>query len=259
MVDAISLALLLGAMASLCTYALRKRRIADFARRATQGSGSQRDAAFALGRVIFGAVKRRGRDPFFLSPLLAPLGASPCTILERGGCCSGICRLFITSLDTIGIGAAQITVFRRTAPAAAHCLAQVSADSANILIDVDYGVWLHRPDGEPIDLIGLRSGLRPVIEPFVLDRQASYADSSRTRSAGYPDREYYRFDYELTRTANWDETRMRRALHPLLQRLTAGHIDRLLLPPILEWPEILLAAVLCSAALCLLVVRALTS
>jgi hypothetical protein len=257
LIDAIGLALLVGAVLSLCAYHVRKRHIADFARRATEGSASQRDAAFALGRTIFGEVKRRQQDPRLEIPLFASLGASPSTILREGGCCSGVHRLFITSLDSIGIRAAQITVFRGADPAAAHCLAQVATDSANILIDVDYGVWLRRADGHPIDLFGLRSGLTPVIEPFVIDRRAYYADSPRTRPAGYPDKAYYRFDYQLTRTANWAETWMRRVLYPLLYRLTAGRVDCLLLPPILEWPEILLAAALSASALVLLVARAL--
>lgn len=119
--NAIALALLLGAMTLLCTYHLRRRRIAEFARHLTQGIGSQREAAFALAREIFGGVKRRGRDPVFLSRVLAPLGASPVTILRKGGCRSGVHRLFITSLDTVGIRAAQVTVFRRADPAAAQC------------------------------------------------------------------------------------------------------------------------------------------
>jgi hypothetical protein len=256
LIDAIGLALLLGALSSLSAYHLRRRHIADFARRATRGSRSQREAAFALGRTIFAEVKRRGHDPILI-PLLGTLGASPSTILKKGGCCSGVHRLFITCLDCIGIRAAQITVFRRADPAAAHCLVQVIADSANILIDVDYGVWLRQPDGRPIDLSGLRAGQPPVIEPFVRDRTASYADGQRTRAAGYPQREYYLFDYELTRTANWAETWVRRALYPLLHRLTAGRVDCLLLPPICEWPEVLLAAGLCTSALGLLVARAL--
>jgi hypothetical protein len=256
LIGAIEFTALLCALALLGAHHLRKHWIAEFARRATQGSGSQRDAAFALAREIFTGVKRRGKDPVFLSRVLAPLGASPITVLKRGGCCSGLHRLFITCLDSIGIRAAQITVFRRANPAAAHCLAQVTADGVNILIDVDYGVWLRQPDGRPIDLVGLRSGLKPIIEPFVLDRKASYADSTRTRSAGYPDRDYYRFDYELTRTANWAETPMKRALYRVLCRLTAGHVDCLLLPPILEWPEVLLAAGLCTATLGLLLAGA---
>ena len=256
MIDAIGLALLLGALASLCAYYLRRRRIAAFARGATHGCASQRDAAFALGRMIFAEVKRRGRDPVLIPPLAA-LGASPSTVLEKGGCCSGVQRLFITCLDSIGIRAAQITVFRRADPAAAHCLVQVKADGENILIDADYGVWLRQADGRPIDLFGLRSGVTPIIEPFVLDREASYADCKKSRPAGYPDREYYLFDYELTRTANWAETWMRRALYPLLHRLTAGRVDCLLLPPICEWPEVLLAGSLSASALALLVARAL--
>jgi hypothetical protein len=256
LIDALVIALAVAATALLCVYRLRRVRIAEFARRATLGSRSQRDAAFALASAIFAEVKR-GRDPAFLLRLLAPLGGSPTTILKKGGCCSGVHRVFITSLDTLGIRAAQVTVYRRADPAAAHCLAQVSVDGANILIDADYGVWLRHPDGGPIDLAGLRLGLTPAIVPFVLDRQAGYADSPRTRSAGYPDREYYRFDYSLSRTANWAETRLKRALYAVLRPITRGRVDCLLLPAILEWPEVLLAAALCGATLLLLAARAL--
>ncbi len=256
LLDGLLFALALSVVALLCTYRLRKRRIAEFARRMTQGSQSQRDAAFALGRAIFGEVKR-GKDPVFLTPFLAPLGGSPTTILKRGGCCSGVQRLFITALDAIGIPAAQITVYRLADPAEAHCLAQVRAEGENLIIDADYGVWLRRPDGGPIDLAGLRAGLPPTIEPFVLDRVAPYANSPRTRPAGYPDRDYYRFDYGVTRTANWAETRLKRAAYAFLYRLTRGRVDYLLLPPILEWPEVLLAGALSFAALVLLAARAL--
>jgi hypothetical protein len=256
LLDAIGVALLFGATTLLCEYHRRRQRIAEFARHATLGSRSQRDAAFTLASAIFGGVQRRGKDPFFLSRVLAPLGASPTTVLKRGGCCSGLHRLFITALDTLGIRAAQVTVFRRADPAAAHCLAQVMADGVKILIDADYGVWFRRPDGRPIDLVGLRSGVKPVIEPFVLDRQAPCAESTRTRSAGYPGGDYYRFDYELTRTANWAETWTKRTAYRVLYPLTAGQIDCLLLPPILEWPEVLVASGLCTATLGLLVARA---
>ena len=256
LMDAIVLALAVGAVVLMCTYRLRRLRIAEFAQRVTQGSRSQRDATFALGSAIFAKVKR-GRDPVFLTPLLASLGGSPTTILSKGGCCSGVHRLFITALDTLGIRAAQVTVYRR-ADDAAHCLAQVTVESANILIDVDYGVWLHHPDGGPIDLAGLRSGLTPAIVPFVLDGKAPYADSARTRSAGYPGGDYYRFDYRLTRTANWTETRLRGVLYAVLRPLTRGRVDCLMLPPILEWPEVLLAAGLCFATFFLLAARALT-
>lgn len=256
LIDAVGVALLLGAVTLLCVYHLRRQRITAFARRATQGSTSQREAAFALGRVIFGEVKRASGDPV-LFRLLPTLGASPWTVLRKGGCCSGVHRLFITCLDSIGIPAASITVLRRAAPALAHCLVQVTADGVNILIDADYGVWFRRPDGRPIDLLALRAGLPPIIEPFVLDRRSWSVDGKRSRAAGYPDREYYRFDYELTRNINWAETSIRRALYPLLYRLTAGRVDCLLLPAILEWPEVLLAAGLFASAIALVVARAL--
>ena len=258
MIDAIVIALAVAATALLCVFHLRQVRIAEFARRTTLGAQSQRNVAFALASTIFGDVKR-GRDPTFLMPLLARLGGSPPTILKEGGCCSGVHRLFITSLDTLGIRAAQVVVYRRADPAAAHCLAQVTVEGTNILIDADYGVWLHRPDGGPLDLAGLRSGVTPAIVPFVLDRQACSADSTgRRRSAGYPDCEYYRFDYSLTRTVNWAETRLRSALYAVLHPITRGRVDSLLLPAILEWPEVLLAAALCGAAILLLAIQTLT-
>lgn len=257
MVDAIVIALAVAATALLCVYHLRRLHIAAFARRATLGSGSQRDTAFALASAIFGGVRRARKDPTFLLPWLAPLGGSPVTILKKGACCSGVHRLYITSLDTLGIRAAQVTVFRRVDPAHAHCLAQVTVENAHILIDVDYGIWLRHPDAGPVDLVGLRTGVTPTIVPFVLDREACYVGNAKTRAAGYPDREYYRFDYNLTRTANWAETRLKRTAHGLLHPMTRGRVDYLLLPAILEWPEVLLAAALCGAAILLLAARAL--
>ena len=257
MIDAIVIALVVAATALLCVYHLRRLRIAKFARRATLGSGSQRDTAFALATTIFGDVKRAKKDPAFLLPLLAPLGGSPVTILKKGACCSGVHRLYITCLDTLGIRAAQVTVLRRADPAHAHCLAQVTVEGANVLIDADYGVWLRHPNEGSLDLVGLRTGVTPAIVPFVLDRQACYVNDAKTRAAGYPDREYYRFDYNLTRTANWAETWPKRAVYGVLHPVTRGRVDYLLLPAILEWPEVLLAAVLCGAAILVLAARAL--
>jgi hypothetical protein len=254
MLDTIVVALAATSIALLLVYHVRRQQIAEFARRATHGCGSQREKAFALAATIFAEVKR-GADPTFLSPVLAPLGGSPVSILRNGGCCSGVHRLYIAALDTLGIHAAQVTVYRRADPAAAHCLAQARVDGRNVLIDVDYGVWMRDLQGGGVDLAGLRSGLRPVIVPFVLDCEAQSATGGRPRGAGYPDREYYRFDYVLSRTANWAETRLKRAVYAALHPLTGGRIDLLLLPPILEWPEVLLGGALCSAAALLLLVQ----
>ncbi len=232
----------------LCAYRIRRRRIAAFAQRATLGSRSHHDAAFALGRAIFSGVKR-GNDPIFVSRVLAPLGASPPRVLDEGGCCSGINRLFITSLETLGIRSAQITVYRQPGPVGVHCLAQVEISGLSVIIDADYGVWFRHPNGGPINIWQLRAGVPPTIERFVFDAEAPYCDGKKTRPSGYPDRDYYQFDYSQTRTANWSMSAFRRFVYRALNAVTNGRVNYLLLPPILEWPEILLAALLVVLAL----------
>lgn len=248
-----------AALLLLGLYHYRRVRIADFARRAVCDSSDPRDAAFALARAIFSGVGRRHKDPVFISTLLRPLGASPVTVLRHGGCCSGLHRLYITALDTLGIRAAQITVLRRVDPAHAHCLVQVAIHDTDFLIDVDYGVWLRHADGRPLGLIDLQRGISPAIEPFVFGQVAPYAGSSRTRAPGFPAVDYYRFDYELSCTANWAETALRRGVYAVLKPLTRGGIDRMLLPASLEWPELLLAFALCAGALGLFVLQTLAT
>jgi hypothetical protein len=249
-IAAVSLVLVVAGL--LYIYRNRKLRIAAFARQATFGARSPRDAAFALGRTIFSAVKR-GPDPLFLTRLLAPLGASPPAILEKSACCSGIHRLYITSLNTIGVRAAQISVYSNLG---VHCMVQAQIEGERVIIDADYGVWLKHPRGGPINLQELQAGVSPIIEPFVFDQVATYADSTRTpRPAGYPGDAYYRFDFAQTRTANWTRSTIRRVVYAVLKPITRGGVDSLLLPPILEWPEILLALLLSTVALMAIVVR----
>lgn len=217
-------------------YRTRRARIRQFALAVTQGAASQRDAVFKLGRTLF-LEKVRHNDPRpFLTKLLTPLGSSPIALLKQGGCCSGIHRLFIVSLDAIGIRAAQIGLYALPGPVARHCLVQVALSSGPLIIDVNYGVWYRNPNGGALGIDDLRSGVTPVIEPFV-DPQAG-------RSPGYPKIPYYAFDFPSTRTLNWTKSRTRRAMYGLLQLVTQGRVNTLLLPPICEWPEILLAAAL---------------
>lgn len=218
-------------------YRLRQARIRQFARAVTQGALSQRDAVFDLGRTLFLEVKE-GPDPTFLTRFLASFGPSPIAVLKRGGCCSGIHRLFIASLDAIHIRAAQITVYGPVAP---HCLAQVALSSGPLMIDVDYGVWYRHPNGGALGINDLRSGVTPVIEPFI-DPQLRRV--GRHVRPGYPKCPYYDFDFQATRTANWTKTRGRRATYWLLRYVTQGRVNTFLMPPICEWPEILVAAVL---------------
>jgi hypothetical protein len=248
-----------AALALLGLYHYRRVRIAEFARRAVCECSDPRDAAFMLARAIFSGVGRRHKDPVFISSLLRPLGASPVTVLRHGGCCSGLHRLYITALDTLGIRSAQVTVLRRVDPAHAHCLVQVAIGSTDFLIDVDYGVWMRHADGRPMGLIDLQHGIAPVIEPFVFGQVAPYVGSTRTRAPGFPAVDYYNFDYELSCTANWAESALRRGVYAVLKPLTRGGIDRLLLPASLEWPELLLAFSLCAGALAVLILQTLAT
>jgi hypothetical protein len=127
----------------------------------------------------------------------------------------------------------------------------VSVGGERLLIDVDYGIWMRQPDGAPVDVLSLRRGVVPTLEPFVEQDVARYRGSGKTRAAGYPDCAYYRFDYELTRTANWAMSPLRRVVYAVLHPLTHGQIDLLFLPPILEWPEVLLSIAVCVIALIL--------
>jgi hypothetical protein len=79
----------------------------------------------------------------------------------------------------------------------------------------------------------------------------------RRERLGTPIASTIAFDYNLTRTANWAETWPKRAVYGVLHPVTRGRVDYLLLPAILEWPEVLLAAALCGAAILVLAARAL--
>lgn len=232
-----------GASPLFFLYRLRRARIERFARIVTEGTASPRDAVFQLARTLFLTVTR-GPDPTFLVKFLTPLGPSPVAVLDHGGCCSGIHRLFIASLDAIGVRSAQITVYRQPGPVATHCLVQVAL-SPPLIIDVDYGVWYTHFNGHALNLVDLHSGVRPVFEPFV---QARPVDGKFSEPPGYPSDPYYDFDFSSTRTANWTKTPVRRAIYRVLHVLTQGRVNRILLPPVCEWPEMILAVALVAIA-----------
>lgn len=215
-------------------YRLRRAHIRQFARAVTKGAVSQREAVFELARALFLNIKN-APDPTFLTRFLAPLGPSPIAVLKQGGCCSGVNRLFIVSLDAIDIRAVQIAVYGPHLP---HCLAQVALTSGPLMIDADYGVWYRHPNGGALGINDLRTGVQPVIVPFV-DLQVR--QPGRHVRPGYPNVPYYDFDFRLTRTFNWTKSGIRRATYRLLQRATRGRVNTFTLPPICEWPEILLA------------------
>jgi len=240
--------LVLLAAALLAVYHTRRARIAAFARTVTRGSRSVEEAVFALARVLYVTLPRR-TDPKFTSILA--LGASPVAVLRLGGCCAGIHRLFITALDAIGVSASTITVYR-PGPDAAHRLAQVHLAEDSLIIDVDYGICYRRPDGRGVSLAELRAGVAPVLHSFMPEGSPLRVQGNYSCPPGrYPGGPYYAFDYRLTRTANWTVSRMRRLAYSVLYPLTDGRVDGLQLPPVLEWPEVLMA-IICAAGAALL-------
>jgi hypothetical protein len=93
------------------------------------GHADRRSAALRLGGVIHNQVRRLPDDPYFLLPVLGPLGATPAAVIRKGGCCSGMSRLYITALHQLGVPAAQVTVYH-AAGHAQHCLVEVDLEAS---------------------------------------------------------------------------------------------------------------------------------
>jgi hypothetical protein len=245
--------LILAALACTLAYWRERRLLAARVRQIARAAAPNADTVFGLARFVFANVIR-GPDPTFVSRLFVVLGGSPLAILREGGCCSGTHRLFIACLDTVGIRAAQIAVYPREG-GWAHCLAQVNLADQTLLVDVDYGVCYRHPNGGSLDLLDLRNGVEPVIEPFADGLVTPAQGGQRSRGPGYPNNFYYCFDYRKTRTANWTKTWRRRLAYALLHRISRGRVDQTFIPPLLEWPQILLSMGILTTALSLLAVR----
>lgn len=241
-------ALLAADVRCLLSYRRQRRELAEFvAQLIGRRVGEELEAAFKIATYIFSNI-RRGPDPYF-SRFFRSFGASPISILHRGGCCSGLHRLFITSLETIGIRSAQITLYTLT-NTARHCLAQVFTRSGPHIIDVYYGLHYRDPQGGVLGLMDLRNGALPVLAPI-----PSTINTVPYPATGYPPGDYHSYDFALTRTANWTKSWRRKSFYKLLRTLTTGRVDSALLPPILEWPQILLAICITVGALGVLLLR----
>src|SRR5437899_7111400 len=74
-----------------------------------------RESTFAtaldLAGLIHAQIPRAADPPFISIAAFDILGGTPVSILRRGGCCSGLSRLYITGLGTLGIKAAQVTLY----------------------------------------------------------------------------------------------------------------------------------------------------
>jgi hypothetical protein len=186
-------------------------------------------------------------DPPYLIRALAPLGATPSALIEIGGCCSGISRLYIHCLSQLGIRAHQIALYHR-AGHAQHCLVEALLPEGPLIADPLYGVYYTDRAGRPIGLDALQSGVAPALAPL-----------PRSDRTAYPANDYYDFAYSLSKTINWTKSPYRRSAYRLLTRALRGGVDRLRLPVALEWPQALLCAVISGMVIAMHIVALLVS
>ena len=232
------------AVAVLLLHYFRERRLVRrFALGATRGERNPARAALALAAVIHERVPR-GRDhPFLGLEVPALLGATPGNVLRRGGCCSGLSRLYVLALRSLGIRAAQVTLYHE-AGLARHALVEVLLGTDRWIVDPTYGFHYVDAAGQPLGLDALRAGAEPRFRSFTGDE-----------GDGYPRNNYYAFDYRRSKTANWTMTLSRRLTYPPLRLLTAGGIDTLRQPGFLEWPQLVLTSGVVAALVCLWTLR----
>jgi hypothetical protein len=196
-----------------------------------------RQTALAIAGAIHRRVQRGDDDPHFLVAALAPIGATPSAVFQRGGCCSGISRLCILALDAIGVEASQIALYH-VSGVAQHCLVEISVNGVDQVIDPTYGLAFERADGAPASLADLQAGVGPRFAPL-----------PGCSTAAYPANPYYAFDYPNTKTANWTKSALRRFTYAGLSRFPLLEIDRFRLPILLEWPQIILACAIAATML----------
>ena len=223
-------------LALFAHYRRERRLIYRFALGATRGEKNAGRAALALAAVIHQRIPK-GKDHAFLGLAFPPLlGATPGSVLRHGGCCSGISRLYIIALRTLGIRAAQITLYHESG-VGRHALVEVRTGTDRWIVDPTYGLHYVDGTGRPLGLASLRAGVVPRFRPLIANERD-----------GYPPDPYYTFDYPRSKTANWTMTLGRRLTYAPLRFLTLGGIDTVRQPGILEWPQLLVA---CGAALAL--------
>jgi len=220
-------------------YFRERRQLRHFALGATRGERNAGRAALALATVIHERIPR-GRDHAFLGlEVPALLGATAGDVLRRGGCCSGLSRLYVLALRSLGIRAAQVTLYHESG-LARHALVEVRIGTERWIVDPTYGFYYVDDAGRPLGLAGLRAGTEPRFRPFI-----------EGGSDGYPVNNYYAFEYRRSKTANWTMTLGRRLAYPTLRVLTAGGIDTMRQPGFLEWPQLVVAGGVVAALICI--------
>jgi hypothetical protein len=236
MLIVVDLAVAIALLTLAFHWGVERLRLRHFV--ATQGPLSEDPTQRAL--ELAGRISNRYcrlSDPFYLSSILSPFGATPSAVIRHGGCCSGASRLYILCLSVLGLRANQITVYHR-AGHAQHCLVEVHVPDGKLIADPVYGIYYTDDAGRVLSLEDLQEGV-PV----------TCRSTPGTMQSGYPSNPYYDFDYTLTKTANWTMSWQRRLAYAVLWPLTSGSVDRMRLPVILEWPQALLGIVLLGLTL----------
>ena len=189
--------------------------------------------AIALCAAVHRDVGHLPDDQSFVNlPGLTSLGATPVGVLRCGGCCSGKSRVAIVALHSLGIRAAQATLYHVNGRAQ-HCLVEVRGGDRAVLLDPMYGLYFVDLQGEPIGIAHLRAGIRP--------HMRCLTDGS---AATYPKNQYYEFDFQHTRTANWTKSAVRRAAYRAISWATRNGLDEFRQPAIAEWPQVVLCSFL---------------
>jgi hypothetical protein len=62
----------------------------------------------------------------------------------------------------------------------------------------------------------------------------------------YPNNSYYQFDFSQTKTANWTQSWQRRLAYRALRIGIRERADRVRVPSLLKWPQVLLSLALLS-------------
>ena len=222
-------------------YWSEKRLLGAIVCRSVTPSKSTFATALDLAGRIYVQGARGGDPPFIPIAAFDIVGATPVSILRNGGCCSGFARLYITGLATLGIKAAQVTLYHVTEKYQ-HALAEVSLGETGcdtkqgVIVDPTYGFYYVDSDSRPIGLDELRQGVKPKYRR--LPHSERRRPTSDRTDESYPANDYYTFDFSSTKTANWTKTWVRRSAYRILRVLTAGRIDTLRQPLWLEWPQV---------------------
>lgn len=232
----------------LLSYRSEKRVLSAFASSSVPSSETILGRALDLAGRVYVQVPRSTDPRFIPVAALDIIGGTPISILRRGGCCSGLARVYITGLGTLGIKAAQVSLYHATGKSQ-HALAEVSLGEQRVIVDPTYGFYYVDCQDTPIGLDELRQGIKPEY------RKLPHSERRRPRGPrtgeSYPANDYYNFDFSCTKTANWTKTVVRRSVHRLLRVLTRGRIDTLRQPLWMEWPQLVVATSVAAGVLLL--------